>query len=73
MFLERAPAAAAVKAIDPALFRPDEFVVKGKEIYLHLPNGMGRTKINNTFFERRLGLAGTGRNWKTVTALLDML
>ena len=73
MFLEAAPRAAAVKAIDPEPFAPDEFVVKGKEIYLHLPNGMGRTKINNSFFERKLNMAGTGRNWKTVTTLLAMM
>jgi uncharacterized protein (DUF1697 family) len=73
MFLEATPRAAAVKAIDPEPFRPDEFAVKGREIYLHLPNGMGRTKINNAFFERKLALAGTGRNWRTVTTLLDML
>ena len=45
-----------MKAIDPEPFRPDEFAVNGKEVYLHLPNGMGRTKLNNAFLERKLAV-----------------
>lgn len=41
-------------------------------VYLCLPNGYGRTKLNNAFFERRLGTAATTRNWRTVTALAAM-
>jgi uncharacterized protein (DUF1697 family) len=72
-FLTAAPKAAAVKTIDPAPFAPDEFTVKGKEIYLHLPNGMGRAKLNPAFFERKLGVTATARNWATVNKLITML
>jgi uncharacterized protein (DUF1697 family) len=41
-------------------------------IYLKLPHGYGRTKLNNAWFERKLGTAATTRNWRTVTALGDM-
>lgn len=44
----------------------------GDVIYLHCPNGYGRTKLNNTFFERSLGLPATTRNWRTVKALRDL-
>jgi len=50
----------------------DEFHVEGREVYLHLPNGMARTKLGNDLWERRLGVAATNRNWKTVTTLLEM-
>jgi uncharacterized protein (DUF1697 family) len=60
-----------VAAIDAAPFAPDEFTVKGHEVFLRCPNGYGRTKINNTFFERKLATKATTRNWKTVTTLLD--
>ena len=50
----------------------DEFMVYDKEIYLFCPNGYGRTKISNSFFERKLGLTATTRNWKTVKALYEV-
>jgi len=47
----------------------DEFQVVGRHVYVFCPNGYGRTKLNNAFFERKLKVAATTRNWKTVTAL----
>jgi uncharacterized protein (DUF1697 family) len=41
-------------------------------IYLRLPLGYGRTKLNNAWFERKLGTAATTRNWRTVRALVDL-
>lgn len=50
----------------------DEFSLAGREVYLHCPDGYGRTKLNNAYIERRLGVAATTRNWKTVTSLCDL-
>ena len=41
-------------------------------VYLKLPHGYGRTKLNNAWFERKLGTAATTRNWRTVMALADL-
>ena len=41
-------------------------------VYLKLPHGYGRTKLNNGWFERKLGTAATTRNWRTVLALADL-
>jgi uncharacterized protein (DUF1697 family) len=41
-------------------------------IYLHLPDGYGRSKLTNAYFERMLGTAATTRNWRTVNALADL-
>jgi uncharacterized protein (DUF1697 family) len=71
-FLAEAPSRAAVRALDPHAHPPDEFHVAGREVYLHCPNGYGRTKIGNAYFERRLGVVGTNRNWRTVTALAEL-
>jgi uncharacterized protein (DUF1697 family) len=58
------------------LKRPDgesaNFAVVGREVYLHCPDGYGRTKLNNAFIERRLGVAATTRNWKTVSKLHEL-
>ena len=41
-------------------------------VYLRLPHGYGRTKLNNAYFERKLGTAATTRNWRTVLALAEL-
>ncbi len=48
------------------------FSITGKTIYVHCPDGYGRTKIHTVFFEKKLGLLATTRNWKTVNALLEL-
>lgn len=45
------------------------FSLAGSEIYVHCPDGYGRTKINNQFFEKKLKTSATTRNWKTLLAL----
>jgi uncharacterized protein (DUF1697 family) len=57
-----------LSALDPAAYAPDEVVVIGREAYLHTPNGMGRTKLVPAV-ARKLGLAGTTRNWRSTTKL----
>jgi uncharacterized protein (DUF1697 family) len=49
------------------------FTLAGREVYLHCPDGYGRSKLSNAFLERKLGVAATTRNWKSVTALHDMM
>ncbi len=73
VFLASAPDAGRVGALDPDRSPPDQFEVIGREIYLRYPNGQGRSKLGLDYFERVLGVAGTARNWNTVTKLLEML
>ncbi len=72
LFLADTPAPDAVGGFDPAPFAPDEFVVDGRELYVHYPNGAGRTKLTIDAVERALGTAATGRNWRTVAKLLEL-
>jgi len=71
-FLEEKAKAQLVRALDPKSFAPEAFMIDGTEVYLHLPNGSGRTKLNNTFFEKKLDTRATTRNWNTVNTLLEM-
>src|SRR3954453_8921063 len=71
-FLAAKPAQARVRKLDPARAAPDEFRVAAREVYLHCPNGYGRSKLTNAYFEQQLDLAATTRNWKTVTTLADL-
>ena len=71
-FLADKPAKGALDGVDLAKFAPDEFQLIGRELYLHYPNGYGRTKLSNDFFERRTKLRATTRNWNTVTKLVEL-
>jgi uncharacterized protein (DUF1697 family) len=44
----------------------------GPVVYLCLPHGYGRTKLNNAYFERVLLTSATTRNWRTVLSLVAM-
>jgi uncharacterized protein (DUF1697 family) len=70
-FMTKKPPAAVVKTLDGDEFAPEQFVIKGTELYLHLPNGMGRTKLP-AYLDRRLKVPTTVRNWNTVTKLLEL-
>jgi uncharacterized protein (DUF1697 family) len=71
-FLSVLPSTVALKNLDMPIDTTDEYFLSGKEIYLFCPNGYGRTKLSNSFFERKLKVAATTRNWKTVSALAGM-
>ncbi len=50
----------------------DEAWVRDDEIYLYCPNGYGRTKLTNNYFERTLLVSATTRNWKTISRLYEL-
>ena len=71
-FLAGLPKQADKKRIEKLEFPPDEFIIDGKEIYLHCPNGYGKTKLSNNFFENRLNVTATTRNWRTISILVSL-
>lgn len=54
-------------------YQPDRFLILGKEIYLYCPNGYGRTKLTTDFFENKLKVTATTRNWRTTNELFKIL
>jgi uncharacterized protein (DUF1697 family) len=62
-----------VRELSSGDFAPDSLHVQGKEVYLHTPQGYGRTKLSGGFFEKQLGVVATTRNWRTVTKLAELL
>jgi uncharacterized protein (DUF1697 family) len=60
-----------LSVLDPAEYAPDEVRVVGREAYLHTPNGMGKTRLVPAV-AKKLGLAGTTRNWRSTTKLADL-
>ncbi|WFB10110.1 DUF1697 domain-containing protein [Streptomyces sp. LX-29] len=73
VFLSDVPAdTAPLDALDRAAYAPDEFRLIGRELYLHCPNGLGRSKLAEKILGMRLGVTVTARNWNTVTRLLAL-
>lgn len=61
---------AAVAAVGVVATAPEAYVARGREVFVYLPNGMGRSKLAGA-----LGKAlpdATARNWRTVQQLLAM-
>jgi len=50
----------------------DQFIIEGNTVYLFCPNGYGRTKLTNNFFENKLKVTATTRNWKTINKLFKI-
>jgi uncharacterized protein (DUF1697 family) len=73
LFLADVPDSRDVERLDVDRSPPDEFIVRGREIYLRLPNGMGRTKLSNPYFDSKLHTTSTARNWRTVLKLHEMM
>jgi uncharacterized protein (DUF1697 family) len=72
LFLDRRPGARAEGRLDPDRSPPDRFVLRGRELYLHRPEGSARSKLTIAYFERCLEARGTVRNWRTVTTLAEL-
>ena len=47
----------------------EEIEITNDAVYLYCPNGYGKTKLNNTFLEKQLGVKATTRNWRTTLKL----
>jgi len=73
MFLADLPGSSAVAGLDPARSPGDEFVVRGREIYLRFPHGAADSKLTNAYFDSKLATTSTVRNWRTVTKLLELM
>ena len=72
LFLSASPAPAAIAALNVPVADGEAWLLAGQEIYLHYPNGSGRSKMSGAFSERKLGVTASARNWNTVNALHDL-
>ncbi len=71
MFLPAEPAPevrAALLALKP---EPEEMRLIGREVFIYFPLGQGQSKFSAPL-DKALKKSGTGRNWNSVTKLLEM-
>ena len=51
---------------------PEKLIVSGSHVYILCPNGYGKSKLSNTFIEKKLKTSATTRNWKSVNKLFEL-
>jgi uncharacterized protein (DUF1697 family) len=71
-FLAAKPARKAVAGLASLEIAPDRVEVVGSDVFVHYPNGVAGARLNGAMLERKLGVPGTGRNWRTVTRLAEL-
>jgi uncharacterized protein (DUF1697 family) len=71
-FLFEIPEPGSVKKIEDIKFNEDKFIIMDDIIFTYCPGGAGKTKFNNNFFEKKLKVTATTRNWKTTHKLLEL-
>ncbi len=73
MFCPKRPAATALDKLDATAFAPERWAIGASEVYLHLPNGMGKSKLAVSASRLAALKDATTRNWRTVETLGGML
>ena len=71
-FFQSAPSNQKQKLLLEYVKSPERLTFRGSEVYLYCPNGYGKSKLTNTFLEKKLGISATTRNWKSVKKLHEL-
>ena len=71
-FLAADPGNEARKAVLDQKFQPEELRAIGRELYIYFPNGQGQSKLPFPRIYKLLQTPGTGRNWNSVTNMLEI-
>ncbi len=71
-FLKEEPAIEKVNNLQINEFLPEEFKITPSAIYLKCVEKYHQSKLSNNFFEKKLGVTATTRNWKTVNKLVEL-
>lgn len=72
-FFKEEPHGGIIEDIVSEKFLPDSFKIFTAGAYIYCSAGYSDTKLNNSFFEKKLGVGCTTRNWKTMLKLQSML
>ena len=70
--LSKEPEKLLAESVKKISFPPDEYILKKRAIYLHLPNGAAKTKLTIDLFEKKLNVIATSRNLNTMNELVKI-
>lgn len=72
-FLSENPENQNIEVLNAFVKPPEELIFGNRALYLHCPNGYGKTKLSNAFIEKKLAVTATTRNLKSVLKLCELL
>ena len=68
-FLNALPTKEKLETIRSYDYSPDQFEIIGKHVFVYCSGKYSDSKLSNAFFEQKLNVAASTRNWKTVLVL----
>ena len=71
-FLSEVPTEENLEKINTYDYSPDLFQIIEDNTFLFIEVKYHRSKLTNNFFEKKLQVSATTRNWKTVSKLLEL-
>ena len=71
-FLDRDLKKASLEEIEQYKAYSERIEINNSILYLYCPNGYGKSKLTNTFLEKKLDVVATTRNIKTVLKLKEL-
>ncbi len=72
VLLKEVPESDLVEALGKETFPNEKFSISDNCVYLSCAKGYGNSKCDNNFFERKLKVAATTRNFRTMNKLVEM-
>jgi uncharacterized protein (DUF1697 family) len=70
--LHDVPSKDLMESTSKEMYLNEEFIIKDNCVYFYSSEGYGKAKCNNNFFERKLKISATTRNYKTMVKLLSL-
>lgn len=72
-FLKKEPSGDGLEKIQTYIIpKDDDFRILGKNVYIQCSGRYSDSKLTNKFFEDKLKVSATTRNWKTILKLLEL-
>ena len=71
-FLATDPGSEVRNAVLEIKTNPEEVHLSGRELFIYFPNGQGKSRLPWARVDKALQTAGTGRNWNSVTKILEI-
>ncbi len=72
-FLKEKPNEENIEKTKTFNYEPDKFKIYDKDIFIYCAGKYHESKLTNNFFEKKLKVGATTRNWKTVLKLLELI
>ncbi len=72
MLLATSPKKELIEDLREISYPNEEFVVTSDCVYLYYETGAGNARLNNNFFEKKLGVPATTRNYRTLVKLVEL-